>query len=275
MRRLVSLPPWRCCLATLCASVQPPPGPSPGFSLGYQTKIHLVMTAIRLQISCKWTKRRATWSIVALPPWQCCLPTLSASLQSPPSHWPSLPYDDFISSGLRVLYRSPLRGLPISPALTMFNSPVNPLSRSLSRDSGRGNRYPRLCPRSQDYEGISFAFPGMGTHATSVLMSVRHSAVLQKTLLVKTLQSALESFKFQLRTITAFFIISGDSGQIPLELWPSWRHEEDVFPLSHGASRPDGSEAQSVVRSCLPPGGFICACHFGAARHAAWDVSLS
>ena len=52
MRRLVSLPPWRCCLATLCASFQPPPGPSPGFSLGYQTKIHLVMAAIRLQISC-------------------------------------------------------------------------------------------------------------------------------------------------------------------------------------------------------------------------------
>ena len=135
MRRLVSLPPWRCRLATLCASFQPPPGPSPGFSLGYQTKIHLVMAAIRLQI-CKWTKRRSTWSIVALPPWQCCLPTLSASLQSPPSHWPSLPYDDFISSGLRALYRSPLRGLPISPALTMFNSPVTPLGRSFE---------PRFC----------------------------------------------------------------------------------------------------------------------------------
>ena len=116
MRRLVSLPPWRCYLATLCASFQPPPGPSPGFSLGYQTKIHLVMAAIRLQISCKWTKRRAAWSIVALLPWQCCLPTLSASLQLSPSHWSSLPYDDFISSGLRALYRSPLGGLPISPA---------------------------------------------------------------------------------------------------------------------------------------------------------------
>ena len=103
-------------LGYLCASFQPPPGPSSGFSLGYQTKIHLVMATIRLQISCKWTKRRATWPIVALPPWQCCLPTLSASLQSPPSHWPSLPYDDFISSGLRALYRRPLRSLPISPA---------------------------------------------------------------------------------------------------------------------------------------------------------------
>ena len=160
------------CLATLCASFQLPPGPSHGLSLGYQTSIHLVMTAIRLQISCKWTKRRATWSIVALPPWQCCLPTLSASLQSPPSHWPSLPYDVFISSGLRALYRSPLGGLPISPALTMFNSPVNQLSRSLNRDSERGNRYPRLCPRSQDYVGISFALPGMGTRSRLTMIRI-------------------------------------------------------------------------------------------------------
>ena len=51
--------------------------------------------------------------------------------------------------GAAALYRSPLRGLPISPGLTMFHSPVHPLSRSLSRDSVRGNRYPRLCPQSQ------------------------------------------------------------------------------------------------------------------------------
>ena len=55
----------------------------------------------------------------------------------------------FMSLGLRSLCRSPLRGLPISPGLTMFNSPVHPLSRSLSRDSMRGNSYPRLCPQSQ------------------------------------------------------------------------------------------------------------------------------
>ena len=40
---------------------------------------------------------------------------MSASLQSPPSHWPSPPYGNFISSGLRFLYRCPLRGLPIPP----------------------------------------------------------------------------------------------------------------------------------------------------------------
>ena len=53
-------------------------------------------------------------------------------------------------------------------------------------------------------------------------MSVRNAAVLETTL-----RSALESCKFQLRTMTALFIISGDSGQIPLELWPSWRREKE------------------------------------------------
>ena len=115
MRRLVSLPPWRCCFV-----IYPKfPAVSSTFAWLFTRlpdKLHLVMAAICLQISCKWTKRRATWSIVAIPPGRCCLPALSASLQLPPSHWPSLPYDDFVSSGLRALYRSPLRGLPISPA---------------------------------------------------------------------------------------------------------------------------------------------------------------
>ena len=56
----------------------------------------------------------------------------------------------------------------------------------------------------------------------SVPMSVRNAAVLERTL-----RSALESYKFQLGTMTALFRFSGDSGQIPLELWPSWRHEEE------------------------------------------------
>ena len=77
-------------LGYLCASFQPPPGPSPGFSLGYQTKIHLVMAQIRLQISCKWTKRRATWSIVALLPWQCCLATCQQVYSRPQAIGPAL-----------------------------------------------------------------------------------------------------------------------------------------------------------------------------------------
>ena len=143
----------------------PPPRHWPGFLLDYRTDIHLVMAAIRLQIYCRWTKWGATWSIVALPPWPCYLPTLSASFQSPPSHSPSLTSDDFISFRLRALLRSPLRGLPISPGLKVFHSPVNPLSRSLDRDFMREHRYPRLCPRSQDHEGISFSLPGMGPHS--------------------------------------------------------------------------------------------------------------
>ena len=73
-----------------CASFQPPPGPSPGFSLGYQTKIHLVMAQIRLQISCKWTKRWATWSIVALLPWQCCFATCQQVYSRPQAISPAL-----------------------------------------------------------------------------------------------------------------------------------------------------------------------------------------
>ena len=58
--------------------------------------------------------------------------------------------------------------------------------------------------------------------ARSVPMSVRDAAVLERTL-----RSALESYKFQLRTMTALFRFSGDSGQIPLELWPLWWQEEE------------------------------------------------
>ena len=47
---------------------------------------------------------RATWSIVALPPWPCFLRTLSASFQSPPSPSPSLTSDDFISLGCGLYY---------------------------------------------------------------------------------------------------------------------------------------------------------------------------
>ena len=53
--------------------------------------------------------------------------------------------------------------------------------------------------------------------------------MLEKTLLFKTLRSALESYKFQFNSMKSLFIISGDSGQIPLELWPSWRHEVNVI----------------------------------------------
>ena len=136
-----------------------------------------------------------------------------------------------MSSGLRALYRSRLRGLPISPGLTMFNSPVHPLSRSLSRDSMRGNRYPRLCPQSQSSHSrngnsvISQLYDLMSSKPSdtrSVPMLVRDAAVLERTL-----RSALESYNFQLRTMMALFCFSGDSGQIPLELWPSWRQEEE------------------------------------------------
>ena len=59
--------------------------------VGYQSKIRRVMSAIPLQVSCYRTKRRVTRRTVALPPWRCCLTTLLASSQPPPSPWPGLP----------------------------------------------------------------------------------------------------------------------------------------------------------------------------------------
>ena len=56
----------------------------------------------------------------------------------------------------------------------------------------------------------------------SVPMPVRDAAVLERAL-----RSAMESYAFQLRTMMALFRFSGNSGQIPLELWPSWRQEEE------------------------------------------------
>ena len=58
--------------------------------------------------------------------------------------------------------------------------------------------------------------------ARSVPIPVGDAAVLEETL-----RSALESYAFQLRTLTALFRFSGDSGQISLELWPSWRQKEE------------------------------------------------
>ena len=87
-----------------------------GFSLGYQMETHLVMAQVRRQISCKWMKRRAIWSIVALLPWQCCLATCQRVYSHPQANGSSPPYEVFISSGLWALYRCPLRGPPLSPA---------------------------------------------------------------------------------------------------------------------------------------------------------------
>ena len=55
----------------------------------------------------------------------------------------------FMSLGLRSFVQESSQRSSMSPGLTMFNSPVHLLSRNLSRDSMRGNRFPRLCPQSQ------------------------------------------------------------------------------------------------------------------------------
>ena len=48
-------------------------------------------------------------------------------------------------------------------------------------------------------------------------------------LAVQDLAECLGVLQVPIQFIDALFIISGDSGQIPLELWPSWRHEVNVI----------------------------------------------
>ena len=90
----------------------------------------------------------------------------------------------------------------------------------------------------------------------SVPMSVRDAAVLERTL-----RSALESYNFQLRTMTALFRFSATQARFPWSCGLRDDKKRRIFPQSHGAFHHGGSEAQSVVRSLLPAGGFICACH--------------
>ena len=91
----------------------------------------------------------------------------------------------------------------------------------------------------------------------SVPMPVRDAAVLERTL-----RSALESYTFQLRTTTALFRFSGNSDQITLELWPSWRQEEENL---------------SSVTWCLPSRSFrsaICCQMLSSSRRIYLRVPL-
>ena len=165
----------------------------------------------------------------------------------------------------------------MSPGLKMFNSPVNPLSRSLHRDFVRGHRYPRLCPRSQDHEGISFALPGMGPQrllpmirltefhpfACHICPDVSETCCgagedLTSDDLAECPGVLQVPIQYDDGFIHNFWRLRPDSPGA-MAFVATWRGR--FFLLSHGASRPDGSKAKSVVRSCFPPGGFICACH--------------
>ena len=52
--------------------------------------------------------------------------------------------------------------------------------------------------------------------------------MLEKTLLFKTLRSALESYKFQFNSMTPCSSFLATQARFPWKLWPSWRHEVNV-----------------------------------------------
>ena len=59
-------------------------------------------------------------------------------------------------------------------------------------------------------------------------MSVRHAAIMEKTLLFKTLRSTLESYKFQFNSVTPCPSFLATQARFPWKLWLSWRHEVNV-----------------------------------------------
>ena len=95
----------------------------------------------------------------------------------------------------------------------------------------REHRYPRLCPRSQDHEGISFSLPGMEPQSSPMIRLTEFRLFgchicpdVSETccnngedLAVQDLAECLGVLQVLIQFNDAFFIISGDSGQIPLE----------------------------------------------------------
>ena len=99
-------------------------------------------------------------------------------------------------------------------------------------------------------------------------MSVRHAAVLEKTLLVKTLRSALESYRFQFNTMTALFIISG-----AVVFVATWRGR---FFLCHMAPPvPTDQKCNLLSDPVFHQEDLFAPATLDTAQHAAGDVSLS
>ena len=108
------------------------------------------------------------------------------------------------------------------PTLNKFES----VHRNFMRERG----YPRLCPRSQDHGDISFSLPGMGPQSSMIrltefrLFGCHICPDVSETccnngedLAVQDLVECLGVLKVPIQFNDALSIISGDSGQIPLE----------------------------------------------------------
>ena len=82
-------------------------------------------------------------------------------------------------------------------------------------------------------------------------MSVRHAAIMEKTLLFKTLRSALESYKFQFNSMTPCSSFLATQARFPWKLWPTWRHEVNIVSSVtwHLSSRQVRSEICQILSS--------------------------
>ena len=303
------------------------------------------MAAIRLQVSCKRTNRRATRRILSLPPWRCWLTTLSASFPtaSKPlarlsNKLPDENSSDHSRNSSAVLLQLDEQDgdeenyLPASLALLLdyimckFLVALKPLARPSTRrfmslglrsfvqeSSQRSSNISWFdhvqfaCASTQSrfeprfYEGKSFSsiMPSIskvmrvyhspcqewGLKVISQrydLMSSRPSdtrsvpiPVGDAAVLEETLRSAFESYTFQLRTLTALFRFSGDSGQISLGAvaFVATRRGEPF--LSHMGPSVTKVQKQNLLSDPIfQREDLFAPATIGAARHAAKDVSL-
>ena len=108
---------------------------------------------------------------------------------------------------------SRLNGPPISPGLKICEPPAIRPRRSLSLGFWRADRYPRFCPRSRGPRRcLTRLMSSKPLESRSVPLSVREAAGLETTL-----RSIMESYNFQLWTMTALFRLLGESGHFNLD----------------------------------------------------------
>ena len=146
------------------------------------------MAAIRLQVSCNRTNRRATRRILSLPHWRCWLTTLSASFPAASKalarlsnklpdenssdhghNWSAVVLQLDEQDGDEENYLPASLALLLDYIMNMFLVALQPLAQPSTR------RFVPLGLRSfvqesslgyalnlEGYEGVSFALPGMG-----------------------------------------------------------------------------------------------------------------
>ena len=199
----------------------------PARGVGSRT-IRLPMRVNRLPIADNGTISRMTRTIFVLLLWLFCWTTSSKSFQPPPNPWSSLPPNVFTSLRLQVWWMSRLSGPPISPGLKHMRNACDSAQMKFESRILEGRSLSMLLPSVSRTEKVSDS-PCQGkafkvnsqvydllnskpSESRSIPLSLREAAGLETTL-----RSIMESYNFQLWTVTALFRLLGESGHFALD----------------------------------------------------------